>query len=183
MSTWSDVEWTSVVDNVPETKLDTMQGNLDYLRESSDYRVLATGESVTVGEEFIVGGQSPGTSEIRITCAAIGIVLGPVTLNAPSSGLVAATHANLAIPSGVAVGALHEHLLQLEWRFDSGSPWVTLGTVGFLYWVRDTDMAYLDVRCHIEAAATSRLDGTADPAYLTARFAGFALIGKRTTTS
>lgn len=180
MSPWSDVEWTSL-DPVTETKLDTMQGNLDYLREVTDWRMLAASSAKGVGEEYAVGGQDPGTSAVRLTAAPLGLVLGPVTLDSPSPGLVLAQHLNLAIPASVARGGLRQDVLQLEWSYDGATGWLSVAPVGYLTWARGAEIEYLDAQCYIEAHAGNRLFGVPDPGYVTVRFEGFRMTGKRTT--
>ncbi len=179
MSPWSDVEWTSL-DTVEEAALDTMQGNLDHLREITDRKELGTGALVTVGEEFAVGPQIAGTSSVRLTAPSLGLVLGPVTLNNPSSGLVLAQQLAYAIPASVAKGGLRGDTLNLEWRYDGGSPWLVAGVVGTLVWSRGLDVEYLQSEIYLEAIAQSRLDGTLDASYLTVRFASLRITGTRT---
>lgn len=176
---WSDVEWTSL-DTVEETPLDTMQGNLDYLRDITDRKILATGALVTAGEEFAVGPQSAGTSAVRLIAPSLGLALGPVTLNNPSSGLVLAQQLAYAIPSSVTKGGVRRDALNLEWRYDGGSPWFFAGVVGTLVWSRGVDVEYLDSEVYIEAVAQHRLDGTVDASYLTVRFASLRITGTRT---
>lgn len=179
MSSWSDVEWSSL-DTVEEAALDTMQGNLDYLRETTDRKELCRSAGVTIGEEFAVGPQSAGTSAVRLVAPALGIALGPVTLNSPSSGLVLAQQLAYAIPASVSKGGIRRDTLQVEWRFDGGSAWVLAGVVGTLAWSRGADVEYLDSEIYIEAVAQHRLAGAVDASYMTVRFASLRITGTRT---
>lgn len=177
---WSDVEWTSL-DTVTETKLDTMQGNLDYLRELGDRKILASMASKGVGDEHLVGGQSAGSSAVRLTVPSLGLALSAVTLNNPSSGLVLASVADFAIPSSIGKGGVRFDAIQLEWRFSGAAPWATVGVVGTFVWSRGTDIEYLDAWCMVEAHAQNRLFGVPDASYMTVRYEGLLIAGKRTT--
>lgn len=180
MSPWSDVEWTSL-DTVTETKLDTMQGNLDYLRELGDRKVLASGSAKGVGEEYPIGAQISGTSAVRLTIPSLGVALSAVTLNNPSSGPVACSVSDFAIPSSVAKGGVRWDAIQIEWRVNGAAPWATVGVIGTFVWSRGTDIEYLDAWCQVEAHAQNRLFGVPDPSYMTVRCEGLLIVGKRTS--
>ena len=182
MSTWTDVEWTSL-DTVEEADLDTMQGNLDYLREISDHRVLATFPAIPTGRSALIGAHTPGTAQARLLIPALSISLGPVTLANPTAGLLLFQDLNRAMPASVVVGALREDSILGEWRVNSGSPWQQVIVAGAIVWRRDVDMNYLDTEIYLEGIARQTPYGVSDPNYFTLRFANLRFVGKRTTTS
>lgn len=175
---YTDVEWTSL-DTVTEAKLDTMQGNLDYLREHADYQLLGSGAGWHRGESWVIGGHTPGTAMVRLVLPELGLTTGSVTLQtSPSPTSASVTHQ--AIPGTTPHGRLTLGSVWVEWRPDGSSSWARIFKLATSTFFLQPEIAYASIWAYLEAWARTDIEGNVNVNQITVRISGLQIVGART---
>lgn len=145
--TWADVEWTSG-DTVTETKLDTMQANLDHLREEIRYKALAYDGKTAAITGAVTGGTPGASSQIRYRVNPYGSLSAGDTLISAGSFNDASSWNDETVSaidvSGADDGPNSVELVA-EWRETGASSWITFKRLGGFVYVKTPDINRLTI--------------------------------------
>lgn len=147
--TWLDVEWTSG-DTVPETKLDTMQANLDHLRDEVRYRtVVWDGKASAITGIPPAGGNPQAGSKMRFRVNPYGAtsagdaMIATGAFDDATSWIIDSTTA-IDI-SGLPDGQLEYVELLAEWDETGGGSWATFKRMGGFWFLKTADATRLSI--------------------------------------